>query len=350
MARKTKDNAEGTAELSITDYMKKFSQNGGFEEFITDRPQFSTGCLTNDIALNGGWARDRVIEIYGPSGSMKTSNAGLGLASYQRTFDEDAPFLFVEVERSTLRRFFQGLGVKTGNIWVEKPRTAEDAMNFISNTIRTGKFRGCILDSIDALESQEEVGKDYGEATMMKLPKLLSEAMRDLSKACVDYDCFIMLINQVRTGMAQYGSFETTSGGKAIPYYASQRVRFASKGPSKENPLAISIETQVKKNKLGPLIKAETLVDFIPGKGWDVVSDHFNLGESLTLLDRKGSYYDIRLDLETETPIARVQGFNGFASWLDTGTNKAAFQEACKVAARSVQVEEFDNDQAQNAY
>lgn len=313
MAKK-EDKVEAV-ELPIESLMKKFSKRGGFEEFIPSRQLTPTGCLALDLKLGGGWGRDRVKEIYGPSGSFKTSISWLDIANYQR-YQKDgdkANFFFVDLERSTLQNFARGFGVNTKNVWVEKPDTAEDAFNFISNAVRSGRFRGGIIDSIDAMESEEDVNKNYGEASMMKLPKLLSEAMRDLSKASVDYDCFLTLINQIRVGKSQMITFETTSGGNAIPFYASQRVRFAKKGPSKTNEECISLEYNLKKNKLSALVEAIDMVDFYPGLGFDIVTDYLSVGLNLDFVKQSGPYYTVTID---GVEVAKLLGKEKFGNWL----------------------------------
>jgi len=293
---------------------KQFEGVFGMGAFIEDRPKVSTGSLSLDLLLGGGAATDRLIELYGPPASFKTSFGLLMMKNYVDKFGYDRTPFIIDMERTLLPGFVRGFGLDPDRIFVARPRSAEQTMQLISNILSTGKFGIGLLDSIDALETDEDLNKDYGEGSMMKLPKLMSEAMRDFSKSTVDNNTGLILINQVRTGLSSYQAVETTSGGKAIPYYTSQRIRFSSKGPSKDTKGAITIKANVKKNKLAPLISAELELDFIPGTHVEPISDFLGVAEKFGIIVRNGGYYSI-FDSNNEL-ITKEQGKQGLAKWI----------------------------------
>lgn len=296
--------------------IKKTSFDGklGMGGFVKKKPLISTGSLGLDLKFGGGLARDRVIEYYGPSGSCKTSLALLAMADYAKKFGYDRTLFIADLERTITAEFVAGFGLDPDRIFVMLPKSAEDCLNMISNIMSSGSAGFGILDSIDGLESDEDRKKAYGEESMMKLPKLLSQAMRDLSKSSVDNDCGLLLINQVRTGMSSYQAVEKTSGGNAIPFYASQRLRVSKKGKSENRADALEIKATPKKNKLASLVEAESTFDFIPGKGIDVIGDFMNAAEQLGVISRAGAWYSILND--KDELISKVMGRNGFDNWI----------------------------------
>lgn len=306
----------------------KFDGVAGFGSFVEKRPFISTGSLGLDLKFGGGLARDRIIEYYGPSGSCKTSLALIALSDYVNRFGYDRYPFIVDLERTITADFVRGFNIDPDRVLVLRPKTAEDTLNVVSNCMNSGKFGFGILDSIDGLESKEDRDKNYGEASMMKLPKLMSEAMRDLSKASVDNDCGLILINQVRTGLSNYQAVETTSGGKAIQYYCSYRLRVSKKGPSENRADALEIKAVPKKNKLFPLIEAETSFDFIPGVGVDTIGDYLDAAKQMGVITQGGPYYSVWNG--GEEPLVKVLGRGKFEEWLAEGDNDSLFNGIVK--------------------
>lgn len=328
MAKKENKESLDPMVLALTHGIKDFSGVCGFGAFIPKRPLISTGSLNLDLKLGGGVASDRVVEFYGPPQSMKTSWALSTMKCYVDQFGYDRIPFILDIERTILADFVASFGLDPNRIFVARPATAEQAMQIISNMMASGKFGIGILDSIDALESAEDVGKNYGEASMMKLPKLMSEAMRDLSKASVDNNTGLILINQCRTGMSAYQAVETTSGGKAIPYYTSQRIRFSNKGPSENVTGAVTIKAALKKNKLFPLIQSEAEIDFIPGKGVDKTSDYLSVSKELGITTLSGPYYSV---WNGEELLGKFQGRVKFGEWVTSSKeNTTMFEELVK--------------------
>lgn len=311
--KKGEDNPN--AGLSPIEILKKASKNGGFGQCVPSRPKLSTGSLALDLKLGGGIASDRIVEWYGKTGSFKTSMAIMTLLSHIMLFPDDKrPRLIVDLERTITEGHLRNFGIDPASIWIEKPTTAEETMNFVSDAIHSGAVSWILLDSIDAMESEEDTKKSYGESSMMKLAKLLSEAMRDLSKAVVDNNVSLQMINQIRAGSNGYQMVETTSGGAAIPYYASQRIKMKKESKPGNNPMAALLSAEIRKNKLFPTIGAESSFEFIPSKGVDIASDRLAAGLQIGAIQQGGAYYSI-LGL-TEELIYKAKGAKDFAAWL----------------------------------
>lgn len=312
MAKKKEENANSG--LSPLEILKRASKNGGLGQCVPSRPKLSTGSLALDLKLGGGVASDRIVEWYGKTGSFKTSMALMTLLSHISLFPDDKrPRLIVDLERTITENHLRNFGIDPSTIWIEKPTTAEETMNFISDAIHSGAVSWVLLDSIDAMESEEDTKKSYGESSMMKLAKLLSEAMRDLSKAVVDNNVSLQLINQIRAGSNGYQMVETTSGGAAIPYYASQRMKAKKESKAANNPMAAIISVEIRKNKMFPTIAAESQFEFIPSKGIDVASDRLAAGLQLGAIQQGGAYYSIMNNGEL---LYKAKGAKDFAGWL----------------------------------
>lgn len=315
----------------------------------SERPRISTGSLSLDLKLGGGIASDRIVEYYGPSGSCKTSMALVAVKNYIDKFGYDRPPAVIDIERTLTDQFIRAYGIDTDRIIYARPNTAEETMDIISALLRSGQVGIGVLDSVDGLESEEDYKKSYSEGSMMKLPKLLSEAMRDLSKATADFEACLILINQCRTGIKNFQTVETTSGGSAIPYYASQRVRFSSRGPHKEYKGALDIKAAPKKNKLWPgLIKAETEFPFIPGKGIHELADKLNAaqqfgvlrsaGPMLYLLVPENGPYEVigKVGENDDSYGFKWKGRDAFNEWLTEAQNSVIFNTLVKEAFSNI--------------
>lgn len=328
MARKAANkDADVGGVIDPVSILKKLSKKGGVGDFVPSRTLVSTGSVALDMKLGGGAPSDRVIEIFGASGSYKTNLALTLLKNRQAATPDDKRLsLIVDLERTQTMNFVKGFGIDTSQVWVERCDTAEDTMNMVSDAIRSGAVKTVLIDSIDAMESVEDTQKSYGEASMMKLAKLLSEAMRDLSKASVDFDCMIILINQVRAGSNGYQMIQTTSGGAAIPFYATLRLKVKRSKDTRTDAAFITVD--VPKNKMFPVVMAETSFYFIPGVGIDVASDRLEAGKQIGTIIQRGSVYDI-LTPEDQL-ITTVKGSKGFETWLLESGNLELFDGIIK--------------------
>lgn len=314
-----------------------------------ERPRISTGSLSLDLKLGGGIASDRIIEYYGPSGSCKTSMALVAMKNYIDKFGYDRTPAILDIERTLTNPFIRSYGIDPDRIIYARPDTAEETMDILSALIRSGLVGFAILDSVDGLESEEDYKKSYSEGSMMKLPKLLSEAMRDLSKATADFEACLILINQIRVGIKNFQTVETTSGGSAIPYYSSQRIRFSSRGPHKEYKGALDIKAAPKKNKLWPgLIKAETEFPFTPGHGIHELGDRLHAaqqfgvlrsaGPMLYLLVPEDGPYEVlgKVGDNEDSYGFKWKGREAFNEWLSAAENTVIFNSLVKEAFSNI--------------
>ena len=310
--------------LSAIDILKKASSKGGMGDCVPNRPKLSTGSLALDLKLGGGVASDRIVEWHGKTGSYKTSMALMTLKSHIDLFPDDKRLrVIIDLERTITANHLRGFGIDPSKIWIEKPVTAEETMDFLSAIIKSDAASWILLDSIDALESEEETQKNYHESSMMKLAKLLSRAMREFSKSVVDHNTSLQMINQIRAGSNGYQMIETTSGGAAVPYYSSQRLKMKKSSKAANNPEAALLEATVIKNKLYPTISAESSFEFVPSRGVDIASDRLAAGIQLGVVVQGGPYYSI-FD-GTETLIYKAKGAKEFGGWLLSDGNQPIF-------------------------
>lgn len=308
----------------LTSVLKGFDFAGvqGFGAFVPDREPISTGSLSLDLKLGGGLARDRVIEYYGKTQSMKTTMGLIAMKSYVETQGWDRPPFIIDMERTITPKLVRGIGLDCSKIYVARPMSAEEALEMTERLLKSGNFGFGLFDSVDAMETEKELGRSLTEQSMAELPKLMSRAMRGISKIVVDMDCLMLFVNQVRASLNMYAPGDVTSGGNALPYYASQRVGFGGK-PSKTNPAALNLTARPKKNKLAALITAECDFDVIPARGVDKFQDFFNTAKEVGLLVGAGAYY--RLMDENDQVMKQFKGGNEVKAWLEDKENEALF-------------------------
>jgi recombination protein RecA len=299
-----------------------FTGKQGFGMAVPDRDPISTGSLSLDLKLGGGLARDRVIEYYGKTQSMKTTMGLIAMKSYVDTFGYDRPPFIVDMERTITAKFVRGFGLDVSKIYFAQPMCAEEALEITERLLKSGSFGFGLFDSVDAMETEKELGRTLNEQSMAELPKLMSRAMRGISKIVVDMDCLMLFVNQVRASLNMYAPGDVTSGGNALPYYASQRVGFGGK-PSKTNPAALDLTARPKKNKLSPLITAECNFDVIPARGVDKFLDFFNTAKEVGLLVGAGAYW--RLMDENDNVMQQFKGQNEVKGWLQDKENESIF-------------------------
>jgi recombination protein RecA len=300
----------------------EFTGTMGFGMAVPDRDPISTGSLSLDLKLGGGLARDRVIEYYGKTQSMKTTMALIAMKSFVDNFGYDRPPFIIDMERTITAKFVKGFGLDVSKIFFARPMSAEEALEMTERLLKSGSFGFGMFDSVDAMESEKELGRTLTEQSMAELPKLMSRAMRGISKIVVDQDCMMLFVNQVRASLNMYAPGDVTSGGNALPYYASQRVGFGGK-PSKTNPRALDLTARPKKNKMAPLITAECNFDVIPAVGIDKFLDYFNTAKEVGVLSQGGAWYYLMDENDKKTQ--QFKGQNGVREWLEDKDNSGIF-------------------------
>jgi recombination protein RecA len=263
-------------------------------EKLPDVEYKTSGCLSVDWALGGGWGRGRVVEIYGPESSGKTTLTLHAVAAAQQNGDLCA---FIDMEHALDPGYAAALGVDVEKLIISQPDTGEQALQITEQLVNSGALGLIVIDSVAALVPQKEIEGEIGDSNMGLQSRLMSQAMRKLPGACNRTKTTLMFINQIRMKIGvMFGSPETTSGGNALKYYASQRVDIRRIGGVKEgsgdNAEFVANKTRVKvvKNKIGrPFRQVE--VDIRYGQGIDVVADVLDLAVDRGLVEKSGAWY-----------------------------------------------------------
>ena len=284
----------GIAEIDMiaASIAKKF----GKENVMSMGPRYekvkaiSTGSVSLDSVLGvGGLPSDRVIEIFGPPSAGKTSLCLQVVKQYVDAYGYDRPPVYIDLERTTGLDLVSSMGIDPEKMIFCYPDTAEEALQLCQDLGKTGKVGVIIFDSIDAAQSEKDTKRLMNETGVGDLPRLLSKALRAISKISVDNDCMYLFINQVRMNIGvMYGNPETTSGGNAIPFYSSVRLRVSSK-PSKDLDGAIAMKVKIVKNKVAPALNKTAEFDFVCGRGTDKYLDIIGHAKDVGLMRFAGS-------------------------------------------------------------
>lgn len=271
----------------------------------------STGSIYLDCVLgSGGFPDNRIIEIFGPPSAGKTSMALQLMSQYIKERGYDRPPAFIDLERTTGLDLVESMGIDPDKVIFAYPDTAEEALEIAKNLGNTGKVGFIVFDSIDAAQAEADVQRDIGSKGVGELARLLSKSMRLLSKVGDNNDVCYIFINQIRMNIGvMYGNPETTSGGNALPFYASLRLRVSSK-PSKTTSGALDMKIKIVKNKLSPGLNQTAEFQFICGKGIDPYNDLLSYAKDIGLLRFAGSAVKLNLPDEEEYTMC-TGGMNG---------------------------------------
>ena len=251
----------------------------------------STGSLALDMALGvGGLPKGRIVEIYGPESSGKTTLSLQVVAACQQ---EGGTAAFVDAEHALDPAYAEKLGVKTDDLVVSQPDSGEQALEVTDVLVRSGAIDVLVVDSVAALTPRAEIEGEMGDSHMGLQARLLSQAMRKLTSNIKQANCLVIFINQIRMKIGVvYGNPETTTGGNALKFYASVRLDIRRIGTIKEGDEVIGNEVRVKvvKNKVAPPFKkAEFQILF--DKGINRTGELVDLGVKFGLLEKAGSWY-----------------------------------------------------------
>ena len=251
----------------------------------------STGSMTLDMALGiGGVPRGRIVEIYGPESSGKTTVALHIVAQAQKLSGEVA---FIDVEHALDPVYAQALGVDIDNLLVSQPDSGEQALEIAEALVRSGAIDCIVLDSVAAMVTKSEIEGEMGENHVGLLARLMSQAMRKLTSVISKSNCVAIFINQVREKIGvMYGNPETTPGGRALKFYSSVRIEVRKGETIKvgSEPIGARTKCKVVKNKVSPPFK-ECEFDLIFGKGIDRVGEVCDLATDLDIIKKSGAWF-----------------------------------------------------------
>ncbi|MDX2022416.1 MAG: recombinase RecA [Deltaproteobacteria bacterium] len=250
-----------------------------------------TGSVGLDLALGvGGLPRGRVVEIYGPESSGKTTVTLQAIAQAQR---QGGVCAFIDAEHALDIGYAKKLGVKVEELLVSQPDCGEQALEIVDRLVATGAVDLIVVDSVAALVPRAEIEGEMGDSHMGLQARLMSQALRKLTAATARANATVVFINQLRMKIGvMFGSPETTTGGNALKFYSSVRLDIRKTGVLKDGEVVVGTKTRVKvvKNKVAPPFR-EAQFDILYGTGVDLAGELIDIGSSTGVIDKAGAFY-----------------------------------------------------------
>jgi recombination protein RecA len=294
------DNKTKALAAALSQIEKQFGKGSimrlGDAEVAKDIEVVSTGSLGLDIALGvGGLPRGRVVEIYGPESSGKTTLTLQVIAEMQKMGGTAA---FIDAEHALDPQYAQKLGVNVGDLLISQPDTGEQALEIADMLVRSGSVDIVVIDSVAALTPKAEIEGEMGEPQMGLQARLMSQALRKLTGNIKRTNTLVVFINQIRMKIGiMFGNPETTTGGNALKFYASVRLDIRRTGALKRGEEVVGNETRVKvvKNKVAPPFKQADF-DILYGEGISREGEIIELGVNYKIVEKSGAWYAYKGD------------------------------------------------------
>ena len=259
-------------------------------------PSISTGSLGLDVALGiGGLPRGRIVEIYGPESSGKTTLTLQVIAEAQRVGGTCA---FIDAEHALDPEYAEKLGVNIGDLLVSQPDTGEQALEICDMIVRSGAVDVVVIDSVAALTPKAEIEGEMGDSHVGLQARLMSQALRKMTGSIKQSNTLVIFINQIRMKIGvMFGSPETTTGGNALKFYASVRLDIRRIGAVKEGEEVVGNETRVKvvKNKVAPPFR-QTEFQILYGSGINRMGEILDIGAQQGIIEKSGAWYTYKED------------------------------------------------------
>lgn len=330
MAKKDKNKSKETGNTDVLDAIREIKTKFGDDAIMTlgEKPHvdvgvISTGSIGLDAALGvGGVPRGRIIEIFGPESSGKTTLALHIVAEAQK---QGGICAYIDAEHAMDPEYSKKLGVKTDELLISQPDNGEQALEIVDSLVRSGKLDVIVIDSVAALTPKDEIEGDMGAHHVGKQARLMSQALRKLTAIVAKSKTVVIFINQIRMQIGvMFGNPETTPGGKALKFYTSVRldIRRIAQIKKGEEIMGGRVRVKVVKNKVAAPFK-QTEFDLMYNEGISREGEMIALGEKMGIIQKSGASYKYN-----DTPLGR--GYDATRQFLKTKENKKIAEEILK--------------------